>query len=140
MSFFCHVSTIEKRTLHNICIEVNFNFFCLLLTDGVSAARCIKFCRLVTIYCEHFSFLDIEEVFFGQLSNCTKSYLFASVMHHSLRVFEHFLSPKLEKVSRISVEFQAVLAILAVRRLQNYITIWLGATKNCVVTIKPERK
>ena len=29
LSFFCHVSTIEKRTLHNICIEVNFNFFLL---------------------------------------------------------------------------------------------------------------
>ena len=55
-----------------------------------------------------------------ELKIASKSYLFASVMHHSLRVFEHFLSPKLEKVSRISVEFQAVLAILAVRRLQNH--------------------
>ena len=41
-----------------------------------------------------------------------KAYLLPSVVHHALCVFEHFLLPKLEKVRRIGVEFQAVLAVL----------------------------
>ena len=111
---FCHVQS--KNALHNICIEVNFNFFCLLST------HCRwSFCEMHQILQTRnnilrWTFSKILEFFFMN----SKSYLFASVMHHSLRVFEHFLSPKLEKVSRISVEFQAVLAILAVRRLQNH--------------------
>ena len=40
------------------------------------------------------------------------AYLLPSVVHHALCVFEHFLPPKLEKVRRIGVEFQAVLAVL----------------------------
>ena len=140
LSFFCHVSTIEKRTLHNICIEVNFNFFLLATHWWSFCCEMHQILQTRNNILRTFQLFRYWRSFFDQLSNCTKSYLFASVMHHSLRVFEHFLSPKLEKVSRISVEFQAVLAILAVRRLQNYITIWLGATKNCVVTIKPERK
>jgi hypothetical protein len=40
--------------------------------------------------------------------------LFPSIMHHALGVFKHFLPPKLEKVCRIGVEFQTVLAVLTV--------------------------
>ena len=47
--------------------------------------------------------------------NTGKAYLLPSVVHHALCVFEHFLFPKLEKVRRIGVEFQAVLAVLPER-------------------------
>jgi len=56
----------------------------------------------------------------GLLTTCIRVtrlrifFLLPSVMHHTLSVFEHFLSPKLEEVSRIGVEFQAALAVLPV--------------------------
>lgn len=40
------------------------------------------------------------------------SYLLSSIVQFLLRVFEHFLTPQVEEVIRIGVEFQAVLAIL----------------------------
>ena len=43
-------------------------------------------------------------------------YLFPTIVHHSLRIFEHLLSPKLEKVGRIRIEFQPIFAILSEKR------------------------
>lgn len=37
-------------------------------------------------------------------------------MHHSLCILEHFLSPQIEEVAGIRVEFQPELAILSVKK------------------------
>ena len=46
----------------------------------------------------------------------SQSYLFPSIMHHAFGVFKHFLPPKLEKVCRIRIKFQTVLAVLAEKK------------------------
>ena len=42
------------------------------------------------------------------------TYLLSAIMHHPFGILEHLLSPELEEVVRVRVEFQPVFAILSV--------------------------
>ena len=41
-----------------------------------------------------------------------QTHLFPAIMHHPLRIFEHFLSPELEEVVGVRVELEAIFTIL----------------------------